>query len=340
MDGNEFLLPHSLPKCQQQLCQCQKELRNLQKSAQFHRRAELHQALQRAKVSKNYVKVKALRNILYAEQKQQFFKRLKWLRNPNTVSLTTINIPSIPTTNYKACKDWISIVTPKEIENHLIARNKTHFGQAHGTFLTVPPFTKWGDWAAQTHDSDLILEGDFTSAQISNLQQLFIQHMEKQTELDTIRNVITEDKWIGKISTWPESTSTSPSGFHLTHSKALVNGRACSQDDLDSQQLNEQQKKLINWQVHFLNLAITKKFIYSRWCKIVNVMIQKDPDNVKKHRLRVLHLYDHDYNLLLAVKWCQLLQHCTKYQLIHEGQYGGVPGRDSITPTIIKELQY
>lgn len=35
-----------------------------------------------------------------------------------------------------------------------------------------------------------------------------------------------------------------------------------------------------------------------------------------------------------------MIQHCTKYNLLHHGQYGGVPGRDSVTPTIIKELQY
>ena len=36
----------------------------------------------------------------------------------------------------------------------------------------------------------------------------------------------------------------------------------------------------------------------------------KQPGNHKIHRLRVIHLYEHDYNLLLAVEWCSLIHHC------------------------------
>ena len=36
----------------------------------------------------------------------------------------------------------------------------------------------------------------------------------------------------------------------------------------------------------------------------------KQPGNHKTHRLHVIHLYEHDYSLLLAVKWRSLIHHC------------------------------
>ena len=38
----------------------------------------------------------------------------------------------------------------------------------------------------------------------------------------------------------------------------------------------------------------------------------KDPGRPKIHRLRVIHLYELDYNLYLAVKWRALVRHAVK----------------------------
>ena len=46
--------------------------------------------------------------------------------------------------------------------------------------------------------------------------------MKRRALLDQIQDTLTTTEWISKISAWPESMSTSPSGFHLTHSKTRV----------------------------------------------------------------------------------------------------------------------
>ena len=69
-------------------------------------------------------------------------------------------------------------------------------------------------------------------------------------------------------------------------------------------------------------------------------MTLKQPSNHKKHRLQVVHLYEHDYNLLVAVKWHYLIHHCVNTKRFNSRQYGGVPRHDAITPTIIEEFQY
>ena len=49
---------------------------------------------------------------------------------------------------------------------------------------------------------------------------------------------------------------------------------------------------------------------------VVNMMILKEEGNTKIHRLRVIHLFEADYNLLLGIKWRQLIHEQTKYFLL------------------------
>lgn len=72
---------------------------------------------------------------------------------------------------YNKCCDWITIDTPKVIKDKLRERNQVHFGQAKDSFPTIPPFSKWIDWGASAHQAELILEGNFTSAELDHLSQ-------------------------------------------------------------------------------------------------------------------------------------------------------------------------
>ena len=69
-------------------------------------------------------------------------------------------------------------------------------------------------------------------------------------------------------------------------------------------------------------------------------MIFKEPMNFQIHRLRVIHIYKADFNLLLAVKWRQLLRSADDADLINKGQYGGRPGCEAQSLTLLEELKY
>ena len=97
---------------------------------------------------------------------------------------------------------------------------------------------------------------------------------------------------------------------------------------------------LIQWQVNLINTAIINQYSYNRWKAVVTVMILKTPGDTRIHRLWAIHLYKQDYNLLLAIKWRALINQCNSNKIINKGQYGGIPGRNSVSPTVIKELQY
>lgn len=71
---------------------------------------------------------------------------------------------------------------------------------------------------------------------------------------------------------------------------------------------------------------------------IVNIIILKDPEDIFIHCLSVINLYEQNYNVLVSLKWHQLIHFMLEHKIINESQYGGVPGIDLIVPTIIEEL--
>ena len=88
-----------------------------------------------------------------------------------------------------------------------------------------------------------------------------------------------------------------------------------------------------------LNYAIKFGHVYHRWTKVVNVMLQKDAGNPRIHRLRVIHLYEADYNLLLAVKWRCAMYHAENENILNDGLYGSRPGRSAHDPAFMEILQ-
>jgi hypothetical protein len=70
------------------------------------------------------------------------------------------------------------------------------------------------------------------------------------------------------------------------------------------------------------------------------MMIYKEQGNVKIHRLRVIHLYEADLSLLWGVKWREGMHKALKTKALHQGQYGGLPGRDCTSLTYLEELRF
>jgi hypothetical protein len=204
---------------------------------------------------------------------------------------------------------------------YLLTRNRLHFGQAKGTPFTQPRFSHQLDWAASTKTAELILEGDFDSAKLSDIQALLLKHCARQHR-ESLPLFITEAAFISKFQIWKENTSTSLSGLHLGHYKALVLRNDADTSTDVGKEIERKRKDLIRAHVALINYALQHSYSYHRWKNVVNVMIQKEPGNSKVHRLRVIHIYEADCNFLLQAKWRDLLRHSEKHKLLHPGQYG------------------
>jgi hypothetical protein len=79
----------------------------------------------------------------------------------------------------------------------------------------------------------------------------------------------------------------------------------------------------------------------ARWCNVSTMMIQKDKQSTKINRLRVIHLYEADYNLILKIIWARKgIHNAHNNNYLNEGQAGSRPGRKAIDVVINKEMKY
>jgi hypothetical protein len=78
-----------------------------------------------------------------------------------------------------------------------------------------------------------------------------------------------------------------------------------------------------------------------RWCKIATCMIEKQAGVSRLDKLRVIHLYEADYNLLLKIIWARkIVWNASKGKKLNDGQAGSRPGKRAINVVLQKEMKY
>jgi hypothetical protein len=79
----------------------------------------------------------------------------------------------------------------------------------------------------------------------------------------------------------------------------------------------------------------------NRWSNIVTCVIEKSPGNSKINRLRVIHLFEADFNLILKIMRARkCVWHMHNNGIIHDGQAGSRPGKRAIDVVVQKEQKY
>ncbi|KAI2505070.1 hypothetical protein MHU86_9346 [Fragilaria crotonensis] len=121
---------------------------------------------------------------------------------------------------------------------------------------------------------------------------------------------------------WKETTSTSPSGRHLGHYKAII-----------------KESTLLTCLRQFLHVTVQSGLTLRRWCNAVNILIEKDPGRPKLTRLRIIHLFEADINLFLKLIWgSRLVKRAVSLNLLNDGQHGSTPRKKAIDPIMLTQL--
>jgi hypothetical protein len=237
------------------------------------------------------------------------WRQLRTLNFSPDSGLTTVEVPTdgdLSTQHCKDCHSWSVLTDPIEIRQALICRNRLHFGQAYGTFPTISvgggmKFDDAIDWTTSTTAADDLLQGTlpFADKELDEASTLFLHQFRVSTALNSVSSEVTANEWIGKMKVRRETTTTSPSGMHLGHHKALLR-EFPPRDEAPppgAATLESKRRLLLQGQMDLLNYAIRHSYIYCRWQKITTFMIRNNPHSSKIHRLRVIHLYEADLNL-------------------------------------------
>jgi hypothetical protein len=245
----------------------------------------------------------------------------------------SINPPSdyqafLSTTEDKDIK-WDTILDKKTIETNLIRFNRNHFraasaspcggkGAIHDqlTFTSLSPHALEmlnGNIPDTWYGNDKLLREFLTSFTIPD----------RIKDIDPISIEITTDDVKYGFGKWKESTSTSPSGRHLGHYKAII------QDDL-----------LLNNLTKFMQIVVESGMTLTRWCNAVNIMIEKDHGQPKITRLRIIHLFEADFNFFLKLQWgSRLVKRAVQEDLLNDGQHGRYLREKQCIPSFLRSLQ-
>ena len=330
--------PSRIEEARRLLAATKKKLRELRKQADDHRSQDLQLQAQEAELAGDTNKAKILRRLHRAETTHNAFLKLRrYLKPKNTGGVTKLEIPiNQPdgTTITEITED------PQLIEAACLARNKMHFRQAQGTPFTIPPLSLI-ESSGCGPISDAILEGrledlPFDVQTLPEAQQVILEELEQCCP--TMNDTIAFEDFKRKFTIWREDTSTSPSGMYLGLYKALISGKY-HEGLVDSTILQTGEDVFMDIFI-ISNLACRFGFTFDRWKEVVNCMIHKKTDSFLLNQLRVIHLFEADYNSIIGLIFGRyMIYRACDNQTFHPSQWGR-PNRECEDVLMIKELTY
>jgi len=151
-----------------------------------------------------------------------------------------------------------------------------------------------------------------------------LQTMAKQVLATNGKSVVIPDEFISTYAVASEHTSSPPSGRHIGHYKAVL------EDPL-----------FVNLHSTMMSIPFQVGFAPERWTKVTDIMLEKEQNNPRSHRLRILALFETDLN---QAKWIiigrNLLHHMNDHSMIPAMQYGSVPGKHCLSAVLKKVLSH
>jgi hypothetical protein len=179
-----FMLPSTLHECNTALRRAKRDVTNIIATSFEVRdteRMEQIAELEAAPDSQNRKKAKILRNLKKAEEMKQLFLKLQLLRQVRqSRGITRIEVPLIQDQDPKQCTEWKTIDVPTEILQHLLTRNRKHFGQAHNTPFTTSPLLDDLGFTGSTDAANEILQGTYNTSELSPHLKLLIAHLQRE----------------------------------------------------------------------------------------------------------------------------------------------------------------
>lgn len=257
--------------------------------------------------------------------------------------------------------EWIKIDDPEKFVPMILQRNIEHFGQAKcSPFATTPLADVFGYTGTNLSATNLIDHGiipqSCTTTEVHQGAQAILHKLaDNGNSAASVFHMGYEEFWSG-FSKWDERTSTSPSNRHLGHYKVLQisdgndsaykrkprNNRNYEEDDILEEAKIPNPSEAIKLVYYNIAMAAVKSGnTLRRWCNSSSLMLEKTPGSPKIHKLRVIHVYEADYNLMLKILWArQLVWKSHSQHMLHRGQSGSRPDHRCSDVILRKEMNY
>lgn len=227
---------------------------------------------------------------------------------------------------------WKSIVEAKDMNKILEERNCQHLRQAVATLFGHG----WAQEQLRNKDTredtiQSILDRKFDLKHPTEIVNEWVRHLKRQYDENALKNEVSK---IGaKITTAefrkffkekPERTGSSPSQRHMGHYKSILH--------LDY---------LVQLHTQMLNIGLLAGIALPRWKYTLSLMMEKDVGCPRLHRLRIIQLFEADFNFLFVLVFgIRLTEFAAKHCNVHESQYGSTYGKQCQSTVLNKILTY
>lgn len=325
LDQTKFVLPaHNPPHAQYR--KAKQLLQQARRDAQEHRQHFLTVRQEELLLQDDTKKARILRTIANAERRKISYRTIKHKLNPNRSTGGLSHILYYDEANNLQRVDNRSL-----LEDRLYDRNRLHFKQAHGTPFTIPPLSDTLGDSGCTDEAIAILHDDETPTIQAHHAAIALLD-ECKAQRTPISHQLPIEAMIAGFSKWRESTTTSPSGKHLGIYKSIcIAHKHNIRTPSESHDGESTANNLVYIQNSLINLAIKHCHTYQRWTKVHNFFLEKIPGTPLIDKLRVIHLYEADWNLILKYFIAhKLLKTAAHHKTIATEQSGGRPNRSAI----------
>jgi hypothetical protein len=165
------------------------------------------------------VKEKMFQRIERAEHTKAMFLRLPSIKSKPSGGISLVKVPTDLPDKPKEAKEWRTVTEPDEIEQLIMERQKVHFDQASPTPFANAPLKSSFNWTGTSPKVQVVLNGDYVpSHKVDPQSKRILQFCTRK--MPPVSSFISLDAMKNKYCSWKETTSTSPSGRHLSHKHA------------------------------------------------------------------------------------------------------------------------
>ena len=273
---------------------------------------------------------KALKIIKSREATKRQFRRIRTtLGRLKSGGLAGVDVPVLGPAG--EITGWRSVTEPEELHEVVTERNKRHLHQAAPTPLGHGEGYKLFHGEERHDTARKVLRGALewrhplpeVNKFIRNLRRNFNEETLKE-EMEKINAPVTAAEFRYYFSKKKESTESSPSGRHIGHYKAVL-----------------QRDDMVEMLVAMINIGIASGHALERWKHTVSVMLEKDKGSPKLDRLRIIQLFEADYNFFLSLEFGhRLMKFARKHCCFNESQYGSLKGKQTQSAILNKILTY
>jgi hypothetical protein len=323
----------TIKEIQTQMRLARKALKKILGNAKKLRQDHMEDRAKMAAYDRKVTEANAINSIMKAESQRNSWSRIRRCMGKGKKSgLTHILIEMEDGTT--EC-----ITEKEEMENKIIDRNISHFSQADGSPFTVSPLIDLLGRYGTSEEARQLLDGEFPleNEDLTEATKKILELMKRVSPEGAITDEITADDLRQLYAKWRETTSTSPSGLHLGHKKALLLMEKTEPSEDGKLTLSQQFFEL---KATFLNLAIRHGHVYKRWRTIVNATIEKIPGKPLLHKLHVIHLIESDFNLLIGLLFGRrLMAQAELNKSLGTEQKGARKGHEAISLVLDKQAK-